>query len=680
MTRIGVPDPENPGPGGDLQDMDEALSEMASRLADRAGDDESTLGPGGASSQRTMPNIPDPRLRAAIEDIARLVELRRLVSDEVDDSSAQATPLKGRPESEHEFPARWGWFEPEERLGGGASGVVYKARDTHLGHHVALKLFHQECGQGVDLAALLMEGRQHALVKHPNIVVIHGADEYAGRVGIWMEHVEGITLRELVEERGGPRSPAEAVSIGVELSSALAAVHQRGLTHGDVKAQNVMRERATGRTVLMDFSSSRPANVEDSSSEVVGTPLYMAPELFNGGRTNDPCSDLYSLGVLLFYLLTGRYPYDGDNLGELKEALKRKRPLLLEDLRPDLPAGLADVVQKAIAPDPDRRFQSAGEFQQALRALGLPIGASSLDSNAAHPPQEEDLSSLVRMVRFFARAAVVITFLALIGYMNHVLYNVALGIPHAFAGTSLVAAVGTGLRSLAIPIVLGVIEIAAVVVLWALTVAVGRGAPKRLLQRTAGRLRQAGPDSLSTAFAVASVGAVALTAFSFRELWGVLVALLEADSYTVVDTTLLRVPCAWFGETLLFALGFSQVLLVLAAGWFVVFGTLTASRTRTAQVRVMKSISALAIVVGFVILCAPWRLLWWSRLPPVEIGDLKGYVVAQDQEALAIYAPDAPKGEPRHFVIPRNDARITKLGETPEYIFGEEQCEGGAAK
>jgi serine/threonine protein kinase len=623
-----------------------------------------------------MPNIPDPRLRAAIEDIARLVELRRLVSDEVDDSSAQATPLKGRPESEHEFPARWGWFEPEERLGGGASGVVYKARDTHLGHHVALKLFHQECGQGVDLAALLMEGRQHALVKHPNIVVIHGADEYAGRVGIWMEHVEGITLRELVEERGGPRSPAEAVSIGVELSSALAAVHQRGLTHGDVKAQNVMRERATGRTVLMDFSSSRPANVEDSSSEVVGTPLYMAPELFNGGRTNDPCSDLYSLGVLLFYLLTGRYPYDGDNLGELKEALKRKRPLLLEDLRPDLPAGLADVVQKAIAPDPDRRFQSAGEFQQALRALGLPIGASSLDSNAAHPPQEEDLSSLVRMVRFFARAAVVITFLALIGYMNHVLYNVALGIPHAFAGTSLVAAVGTGLRSLAIPIVLGVIEIAAVVVLWALTVAVGRGAPKRLLQRTTGRLRRLGPDSLSTAFAIASVGAVALTTFVFRELWGVLLALLEADSRSFVDTSHLRWACGGEPvEAIRFGLGFSQTLLVLSVGWVVVFGTLMPSRGLTTQARLMKAVSALAIVVGFSILCIPWRLLWQNESPPIELRSISGYIVAQDQDNLVVYAPEATAGQPRHFIIPRDDPRVVRLGETPEYVFGQERCE-----
>ena len=187
-----------------------------------------------------------------------------------------------------------------------------------------MKLFHRERVASVELDTLLVEGRQHALVKHPNIAVIHGVDENDGRVGIWMEYIDGATLRALVEEQG-TFGAAEAVNIARELCSALAAVHQQGLTHGDIKAQNVMREKG-GRIVLMDFSSSRDVELdEDSPGGLVGTPIYMAPELFDD-KPSDFRSDIYALGVLLFYLVTGLHPYEARNLkksqggGELEKA------------------------------------------------------------------------------------------------------------------------------------------------------------------------------------------------------------------------------------------------------------------------------------------------------------------------------------------------------------------------
>jgi serine/threonine-protein kinase len=151
------------------------------------------------------------------------------------------------------------------------------------------------------------EGQLLARVRHQNVITVHGACEVNGEVGIWMEFVHGKTLEQIVRS-DGPMSAQEASVVGESLCRALAAVHQAGLLHRDIKASNVMRE-AGGRIVVLDLGTGTEIDIESQpgTRRLAGTPLYMAPEILEGG-TASVQSDIYSLGVLLFYLTTGTYP------------------------------------------------------------------------------------------------------------------------------------------------------------------------------------------------------------------------------------------------------------------------------------------------------------------------------------------------------------------------------------
>ena len=318
---------------------------------------------------------PDEReLILALRDIARVAEVNRTFEQALD--SNRPTVHRTSSSVQEKLPERWGHLEILEKVGAGASATVYRARDPHLNREAALKLFHFGRPASPELKqALMEEGRNLAQVKHNNVVTIYGADEQEGRVALWMEYVQGQTIHELVAKQG-TLSADEATAVGVELCRALAAVHARDLVHGDIKAQNVMRESG-GRIVLMDFSTSRAAAAtEGSKGRFVGTPLYMAPELFKGESVSNQ-SDVYSLGVLLFYMVTGKYPVKAETADELREAHKKGEQVLLSDVRPDLPDDFVAAVEKALARDSHGRFQSAGALKAALmKGAGLAVPPS----------------------------------------------------------------------------------------------------------------------------------------------------------------------------------------------------------------------------------------------------------------------------------------------------------------
>ena len=181
-----------------------------------------------------------------------------------------------------------------------------------------------------------------------------------------MELVEGKTLDAIVRDQG-PFSASEASLIGMDLCRALAAVHGAGLLHGDIKAHNVMRANG-GRTMLMDFGAGRELSIEPAApgSDFAGTPIYLAPEVF-AGASRTTASDIYSLGVLLYFLVTGSYPRRGATRTEIRRLHDQRgsrRPL--RDVRPDLPDGFIRVVERALAEDPRQRFDSAGSLEAAL--------------------------------------------------------------------------------------------------------------------------------------------------------------------------------------------------------------------------------------------------------------------------------------------------------------------------
>jgi tRNA A-37 threonylcarbamoyl transferase component Bud32 len=269
----------------------------------------------------------------------------------------------------------WGHLAVLEKIGEGAFGAVYRARDDKLQREVALKLlWPAERDAPSRSSRALKEARLLARVRHPNVATVYGADQIRGRVGLWMELVKGRTLAELLRAHG-PFSARESALVGLDLCRALAAVHGAGLLHGDVKAHNVMREEG-GRTVLMDFgtgkdlSQDRASRHQGAGDDFAGTPLYLAPEVF-AGHERTKTTDIYSLGVLLYHLVTGSYPVEGGTRDEVERAHRLQERRHLRDVRPDLPEEFVHTVQRALDPDPRQRYQGAGAFESALaRFLG----------------------------------------------------------------------------------------------------------------------------------------------------------------------------------------------------------------------------------------------------------------------------------------------------------------------
>jgi eukaryotic-like serine/threonine-protein kinase len=260
---------------------------------------------------------------------------------------------------------RWGRLVLHECIGRGTSCEVFRAWDTALHREVALKLLHTDGGAASHAhTRMLEEARRLARVNHDNVVGVYGAEQHEGRVGLWMELVGGESLDAIVRSRGR-FSAAEAALVGQHLCAALAAVHAAGLLHRDVKAQNVMRD-AGGRIVLMDFGTGEAAHQDSGTNRLVGTPLYLAPEIFDG-RPASTRTDLYSLGVTLFHLVTGKFPHDALSMDELAAAHARDGGKRLRDLRPDLPRQFVAAIERALERDPARRYRTAGEMEAALR-------------------------------------------------------------------------------------------------------------------------------------------------------------------------------------------------------------------------------------------------------------------------------------------------------------------------
>jgi serine/threonine protein kinase len=302
-----------------------------------------------------------------------------------------SAPEQQRDDPAAEYPGKqrtWGSLRLLEKLGEGSFGSVYRAWDTRLDREVALKLLHRPDTRGAHEAAVVEEGRMLARVRHPNVVMVHGADRSDGRVGVWTEFIQGQTLEQLLRERG-VFAAGEATLIGLDVCRALSAVHQAGLLHRDIKAHNVMRETG-GRIVLMDFGTG--IHYEDSSAangSLAGTPVYMAPEVLDG-REATVQSDVYSVGVLLYHLVTGSYPVRGRSIQEIRTGHSGGERTPLRDTRPNLPEDFVQIVERALSPEPGRRYESAGEMEAALLSARdyVTVGAATRTESVVRPSLE----------------------------------------------------------------------------------------------------------------------------------------------------------------------------------------------------------------------------------------------------------------------------------------------------
>lgn len=294
----------------------------------------------------------DPSVRAVVQNLRLLStiagEHRQVQSDGAPSRFAGAS---------------WAHLRIIGHIGSGAFGDVFRAWDSQLEREVALKLVPAESPTALRTGAL-GEARLLARIRHPDVVTVYGAATQDGYAGLWMELIEGRTLRQMVEA-DGPFGPHETVTTGLALCRALGAIHAAGLVHGDVKAQNVIRERG-GRIVLMDLGAARLlAPVDPEPRAVAATPLYVAPEVLAGGRP-DVRSDVYSLGVVLFYLLTGGFTHRDPDAPEAAATQTTDNDHALRQHRNDLPDALVSVVERCLAADPHARFEQAAAVERAL--------------------------------------------------------------------------------------------------------------------------------------------------------------------------------------------------------------------------------------------------------------------------------------------------------------------------
>jgi serine/threonine protein kinase/Tol biopolymer transport system component len=333
---------------------------------------------------------------------ARLLvcEMRRLATIVTAHRSGGLGPGDSDDDAEPPSPVRhWRHIVLFEPVGAGAFGTVYRGWDPRLDREVAVKLL----PRGIPgTSSPLEEARHLARIRHSNIVVVYGADTDGDEAGIWMEYIEGQTLADMIRT-SGPMSAREAIGVGVDLCRALAALHGAGLLHRDIKAHNIMRETG-GRIVLMDFSGAQAVEREVQNTSVSGTPLYMAPELFDGAPASF-ASEVYSLGVLLFFLLSGRLPVEANTVPELRRAHAEARRTRLRDLRSDVPESIVRVIERAITPDVSLRYQTAGELEHALMSAS---GAHVESRDAIRvPARSGQKQSSIRQVLWMSLALII---------------------------------------------------------------------------------------------------------------------------------------------------------------------------------------------------------------------------------------------------------------------------------
>jgi serine/threonine-protein kinase len=548
--------------------------------------------------------------------------------------------------------AAWGPLLLVRKIGEGSYGEVYQAHDTWLDHPVALKLLRREAETRVQPSDLLHEARKLARVRHTNVVTVHGADRHNGRVGFWMDFVDGETLSARVAR--GRMSAGEATSVGQEVCRALAAVHRANIIHRDVKAQNVMRAHDGGRIILMDFGAGQFVDDPSFGKRAQGTPLYLAPEVLQGGDASVR-SDIYAAGVLLFYLVSGRFPVEGATPRELFDAHMRGQRRRLRDERPDLSDSFITIVERAIDPDPARRYSSAGEMEAKL--AGEPI--SRPEPVPPRPPPPPLSSSLVKRVAIGIGGAFLLT--GVLGFIAARFFEVTLRVDRAFGlGAADIFAVGA---SALLPFIVMWLAGAAVV---AALVAIGvlfRTSVAVPAERLIAAVNKWDPVATAAGIVIASAAwwlTVNLILFAdfLRPIWD-----LAGDIGTPTDLTILASASRSIHRNHYFVSAYSVMLLALIVWrWF------PHLEKRCGKSSTIWGWKLAALAVGFAFLAAatlPRRLVW-ERYPVVEFDNRSAVVIGTAPNELLVFTPDEP-GRPRRRV--RSDSPdLQRTGEA-RFLF-----------
>jgi serine/threonine protein kinase len=297
---------------------------------------------------------------------------------------------------------RIGRYEIRSLLGSGGMGEVYLAYDSDLEREIAIKVLREDRSTGDRAKRFVQEARAASALHHPNVAHVYEIGSQDDMRFIAMEVVEGETLRERLSR--GPLSLSETIDVATQIASALAAAHKSNVIHRDIKPENVIIN-ADGHAKVLDFGLAklRQARAEDASTELktapgaaLGTLPYMAPEQI-GGEEVTPAADIFSLGIVIYEMISGRRPFSGANSSEIVGAILAKDPPPLQGC----PAPLESIVAKCLKKMPEQRYANAGELVADLRRVATP----------APPPSRTSFLPAVAVVVALAIVAAGITML-----------------------------------------------------------------------------------------------------------------------------------------------------------------------------------------------------------------------------------------------------------------------------
>ena len=263
-----------------------------------------------------------------------------------------------------------GRYSIESLVGVGGMANVYRGTDLKTGNQIAVKVLKDEFLDNEELVRRFKnESKAISILSHPNIVKVYDVSVTDKLQYIVMEYVDGITLKEYLKQRGGALTWKETVHFATQILSALQHAHSKGIIHRDVKPQNIML-LADGSIKMMDFGIARFSRAQSQtvSDKAIGSVHYISPEQAKGDHT-DARTDIYSVGVMMYEMLSGRLPFDGTGAVSIAIMQISEKPKPLAEVAPNIPVGLRQITEKAMEKDPADRYQSAQEMLDAIAAF-----------------------------------------------------------------------------------------------------------------------------------------------------------------------------------------------------------------------------------------------------------------------------------------------------------------------
>ena len=372
-----VTDSSAPGSETDSEDRDELLASLFSELSDRQARGETIDILDICKSHPDLAN--DPDLSRELKELWGAVMIANAVGSSADESSVGGTPDIT---AAIELPCHIGDYELLEELGRGGMGVVYKARHVSLNRIVALKmLLRGRFASTDDQARFRAEAEAIARLDHPNIVPVYEVGQLEGNIYFSMKYVQGETLQQRLSDRG-PMAADETASLLAKVSRAVDFAHRRGVLHRDLKPSNIMIDEE-GEPHVNDFGLAKQLSDRDSltrSGAVIGTPAYMSPEQAAGHRGQvGPASDVYSLGSILYHMITGQPPFTGGSAVDVVLQVLEQDAPVARSINPDANRDLEMIATRCLQKPIDLRYQSALALGRDLEAwlADEPVSARS---------------------------------------------------------------------------------------------------------------------------------------------------------------------------------------------------------------------------------------------------------------------------------------------------------------